>query len=1606
MQHICRPRSILLLLLVPCVSALDWEEFTNNFATDLAPLITLFGEQVSKQFLSESLSIWDNVIFAMAPLGLLTAVVSAIRVCGTPSMRAFIGRAQESPGTAEVELLSCTSETTAELFNEGGIARVFGEPRILEVMVKARDDSPGALTVGLFSDVRGPFWKEVGISSRDLLLRLRDGVGHTDLEKKLKSRYHRPNLSLNVGITQLPKLVTYSAAVVGVVLQTGMLVFAALTVYTYPDKFLTAAEKPAEPYAFPMTLSGTVLVCFGMFLCAFIIERSTDEVHYKQRDPDPKNKCKIYWVQPGGQNIGDQVFGSFIGYSEKLHYIRSTKADQGGGDVIMLWIAVITSVLGFILQFVGLRALHASVILFQVGSTLLMAIIRAMLRTQRLDSIKNVLGSYDSRNGGKHPFSQNPRLLHGHELDLLALHLFKADTMTISVDKGAQLEFVPRPMRKSSGVRSNSLELNFDIGRGSPENVTQALEAREQLTDMTSCVKGPTWDDLEVRVAAKQLAATIEGVMEVLATLKGSAASPGEILKWKVTVNTTMISSLSRPTILSNPPEGAPVGASTRHASEVFPLSSLSSRRHAQEIPGGVPISDTFALFIEKGDGLSWKARLSQLEALIGLWALSITVYDIRDEKEDEIIPNHRIISTRDFAKTNTWYHVWVQRRLSGTCGPIRRDLIHKNRNYTVDKHLFGRLNPFPADEVEPEVFAVKTQNSTITMCAQDVFMFFLSAALQDIDDIQGTTETRDQAGRHSIAMALQNSTVESLADRFETSGLGSREDAYMCIFPVLQHLNMMPNVGDVLNAVLTQCETYKRHGKWLDAEGLLQWLSNTSVVVGAHTALEALAELYYAAMRELDTTISNLGFSGISKMLKENKDPDILPKVREYAWIGLRIAEERGLDDQKKQLLASGAREDLVPGYSYTPEVSLNPIDWAKRNNIVMMKYLTGRKNVNLNARDDLDGLSAIFWAIIHENTEMAMLLLQHGVETNISDKDGKILLSYAAEHGLLGVLEILLKNNTLNINTPENLTNMAPLMFAAKQGFIECVRLLLNEPYLAIDRRDRNGYTALHLATMEGHFEIVQLLSSHGADISAEEPSKKLTTLHMAANRGDERIVQYFLDKGVDTEQQDSTGRTPLDLAAGSGHIGVVTILLTKGAQVFVTPWTLRDRLHGRTAVRPAAKHGHLQVLKLLFEHKGNESSAEKSEGWDDNKGICLYEGIIGRHEGVVDYIMDPTAEERLEQIYAKSTVAQVAIRTGNLSMVQLILKKRTTIDGTKKTWELHSALGKGNLDILKLVLNSGADINARSEKGEATLHIATKRGDNHIVEYLLKHGAVVGVVALNGHTALHEAAIHNRFEIARMLLDRGADIHALDALGKTPLYCAAEYGRLEVLKVLVEAGADGDAIIASGETALYVASSKGYESIVQTLLQHGGRASVNKYETRSLRTPLIAAVDNISSLDGIVKLLFDAGASPNSKDANGETAIFKATRRGHYDIILLLLKAGTDLGSLDHTGKSVLFSAVEMGQYAIAKQLIDAGASVNARDNMGQTPLFFCLKGEEKFYKMAELLLENGALVDGQDRLGRTVLDLAIAGGLRDLEELLRRELGIQEWNTSAS
>ncbi|KAL1642400.1 hypothetical protein SLS58_005474 [Diplodia intermedia] len=240
-----------------------WDDFFNNLATDLAPLISLFGESPTKQFLSESTSAIDIFIFAMAPLGIITTIVSAIRVGGSASLRAFIGRAQEGGGNIEAELCSSTSRDVCEMYNNGGIARVFGRPKILEIVhdpdadnedfygTDKKEASAGIHTFQQYiRSCRGKEeWEETsGQNAPDLPEGEETDVesrhSYTDSESRRSSTNSRqqdlaphPNLSLNVGIKKRSPIVFFLAAISGFLIQSGVLIFAGLSVFTFRKKF-------------------------------------------------------------------------------------------------------------------------------------------------------------------------------------------------------------------------------------------------------------------------------------------------------------------------------------------------------------------------------------------------------------------------------------------------------------------------------------------------------------------------------------------------------------------------------------------------------------------------------------------------------------------------------------------------------------------------------------------------------------------------------------------------------------------------------------------------------------------------------------------------------------------------------------------------------------------------------------------------------------------------------------------------------------------------------------------------------------------------------------------------------------------------------------------------------------------------------------------------------------------------------------------------------------------------------------------------------------------------------------------------------------------------
>jgi hypothetical protein len=180
-----------------------------------------------------------------------------------------------------------------------------------------------------------------------------------------------------------------------------------------------------------------------------MIERSTVEENFVRKLPTKRGSSSkrtavtdesplstLYWIQPGGQVFGDQTFHSFA-YSDKGDPLRcytksSRRRERSEGK--LTWITSALTIVGFIVQFIGLRNMHPSVSVFQIGCVLLMSIIRASIRTGRFDESKkkaNILvsGSNGISNQEDDASNDHSRLsgpeqdLTGHELDYVAFEM-------------------------------------------------------------------------------------------------------------------------------------------------------------------------------------------------------------------------------------------------------------------------------------------------------------------------------------------------------------------------------------------------------------------------------------------------------------------------------------------------------------------------------------------------------------------------------------------------------------------------------------------------------------------------------------------------------------------------------------------------------------------------------------------------------------------------------------------------------------------------------------------------------------------------------------------------------------------------------------------------------------------------------------------------------------------------------------------------------------------------------------------------------------------------------------------------------------------------------
>jgi ankyrin repeat protein len=355
--------------------------------------------------------------------------------------------------------------------------------------------------------------------------------------------------------------------------------------------------------------------------------------------------------------------------------------------------------------------------------------------------------------------------------------------------------------------------------------------------------------------------------------------------------------------------------------------------------------------------------------------------------------------------------------------------------------------------------------------------------------------------------------------------------------------------------------------------------------------------------------------------------------------------------------------------------------------------------------------------------------------------------------------------------------------------------------------------------------------------------------------------------------------------------------------------------------------------------------------------------------------------------------------AARHGQIQIARLLLARGADIEAgdTDESTPLHVAAVSRQPDMAAFLLLHGADANRRDKNGAYGLSFAASGGDSATVQHLLDAGADLNFQSERGYTLLHYAAVRNVPHLLDRLIERGDDVNRADNDGATPLHWAARTPHTEMIERLLELGANPSLPDSGGATPLHSAAGRGRLEAVEILLAHGVDPDpVSRYQ----RTPLLWATRE-GHLE-VVQLLLNHQVNVNQQDEWGRGVLTQAVNTGNAELVRSLLVAGADPSvSEDHYGYTALHQAVLKGYEDVVEALIAGNADVNSPDNAGSTPL--ALARRYGHGAVAELLVAKGG--KAKQLTGGSDCSLAAQDDL-DSDEAIVWYLGHSAWAIKTS
>ncbi|GFX74022.1 ankyrin-1 [Trichonephila clavipes] len=639
---------------------------------------------------------------------------------------------------------------------------------------------------------------------------------------------------------------------------------------------------------------------------------------------------------------------------------------------------------------------------------------------------------------------------------------------------------------------------------------------------------------------------------------------------------------------------------------------------------------------------------------------------------------------------------------------------------------------------------------------------------------------------------------------------------------------------------------------------------------------------------------------------------------VNVYNQIPLHLAAEKGHIEIVEILILEG--NDL----NFKDDFGSTALHYSSKNEHLDVVKILIRNGAVINIWNNMH-VSPLFLTIENGNFEIIEFLIAEGADINLTNYLGHKALHFSILYRKKEVLEYLIQKGE-NVNDPCD--GLTPLQFAVQNNDFEMAQVLINNG-AEIDADSDSGLTPLCLAVRNNNKEIVKILLKYGADINA----KKSLPLSSAILFGLNNIAAILLEnEETDIHYRGIDGNSLLHIASKQGNCFIVETLLARGADANAI--TLQN---GISPLHCAADAGYVEIVKILLKSKAKINAVS-------NDGLTpLHLAALKGHTSVVKLLLENEANAKITDNENRNSV-EIAVANGNVEVAKFLLQEKIFHINDKGNCGfslLHIAAQEGNLNVVKYLIDHGADVNSENDAGSKPIHIAAREGHKDIVELFLNCKSLNNYLGAFDQSLVHYATLGSKTEVLKLLIELKFDVNATDRNDVKPIHIAVNTGDKNILLILLQRGAYYDALY-DGLTPLQLALNCNHVCCVQLLI---------------LIKELFNAVkhNNFSEVENCIK----KGVVFNVKNSENVSPLHYACWKGYEGIVNLLLENKADPNVIGKGGSTPLHYAAKFNHFSIVKILLLNGGVYNAKCNNHRNPLDFTSNNDIK--KLLQLIEE---------------------------------------------